>query len=914
MVLCFVLIHRYQKIQKQKRFFNDFLVGKNLFVFLPYQNRTVNLYVMKKISVLILLWSIGFSGFSQQKFEYQNTGLSIEKRVNSLVSAMTVEEKIDQLVYTSSAIERLEIPEYNWWNECLHGVARAGYATVFPQSITIAGSWDEDLMLRVATAISDEARAKHHEFVRRGKRGIYQGLTFWSPNINIFRDPRWGRGHETYGEDPFLTGALGTQFVRGLQGDDNNYLKVVATAKHYAVHSGPEPLRHEFNAKVSERDLRETYLPAFRKLVTDGEVYSVMGAYNQFRDFPCCANPELENILRNEWGFKGYVVSDCWAISDFYRYQGFAKDAAEAAAIAVKAGTDLNCGSSYPHLKEAFKRGIVEEKDLDVAVKRLFTARFKLGMFDPETEVPYAQIPFSVNCSEENSKLALEAAQKSIVLLKNENQILPLPKTIKTLAVIGPNADNWESLVGNYNGIAKNPVTVLSGLKNKLENTEILYAEGSHLAEGVSNLTPIPGEYLITATGKPGILGEYFANDSLGGLPVFSRIDENVNFYWESGSPDKLLDDDNFSIRWTGYLVPPVSGEYKIGCWGMPELEIWFEGERILNHRSEHHAFHKEKAVTLQAGFKYKIVYEYRNNYGDGDAKLLWSLPNSDMLKQAVETASKADAIILVLGLSQRLEGEEMPIKVDGFEGGDRTHLMLPKMQRELMKEIKATGKPVVLVLMNGSALAINWANENIDAIISAGYPGQEGGNAVADVLFGDYNPAGRLPVTYYKSVDQLPPFEEYDMKNRTYKYFTGEPLFPFGYGLSYTTFEYSNLKFPQKVKMGKPVNVLATVTNTGQIAGDEVVQLYLTDVDASTPRPIVQLEGFKRIHLKPGESKEITFLVEPRQFSIIGKNDNRVIESGTFLISVGGGQPNAKSSNFVQGKLQLKGKNMDIE
>ena len=846
----------------------------------------------------------------QSKLTYLNTDLSIEQRVNSLVSEMTIQEKVDQMIYTSAAIERLQIPEYNWWNECLHGVARAGYATVFPQSITIAGSWDEDLVLRVATAISDEARAKHHEFVRRGKRGIYQGLTFWSPNINIFRDPRWGRGHETYGEDPFLTGALGTQFVRGLQGDDDKYLKVVATAKHYAVHSGPEPLRHEFNAKVSERDLRETYLPAFRKLIIDGGAYSVMGAYNQFRDYPCCASPELYGILRGEWGFDGYIVSDCWAISDFYKYQGFAKDAAEASALAVKAGTDLNCGNSYPFLTEAFNRGIIAESDLDVAVKRLFTARMKLGMFDQDTDVPYAQIPFSVNCSKENADLALEAAQKSIVLLKN-NGVLPLSKEIKKLAVIGPNADNWESLVGNYNGIAKNPVTVYKGLKRKLVNTEILYAEGSHLAEGVSNLTPVEGKYLLTPEGQPGVFGEYFANDSLTGKPAFTRIDENINFYWESEAPDKTLDDDSFSVRWTGYLVPPVTGDYKIGCWGMPELEIWLEGEQILKFKNIHHAFHHEKEIHLEAGIKYKFVYEYKNWFGDGDAKLLWSIPNPDMQNQAVEIAKKSDAVILVLGLSQRLEGEEMPIKVDGFEGGDRTHLKLPKTQIELMKAIKETGKPVVLVLMNGSALAVNWANENIDAIISAGYPGQEGGNAVADVVFGDYNPAGRLPVTYYKSVEQLPPFEEYDMKNRTYRYFTEEPLYPFGFGLSYTNFSYSNLQIDRKLTTGDTVKLSVDVKNTGEIAGDEVVQLYLKDVEASTPRPIVQLEGFKRIHLKPGEVKTVHFELEPWQFSMINDEDKRVIEKGVFEIFIGGGQP--KFSKTINGKVKLSGNNIEL-
>lgn len=856
-----------------------------------------------------------FAAFAQdENFEFLNTNLPVEERVDLLVSQMTVQEKIDQLVYTSKAIPRLQVPEYNWWNECLHGVARAGYATVFPQSITIAGSWDTDLVWRVATAISDEARAKHHEFVRRGKRGIYQGLTFWSPNINIFRDPRWGRGHETYGEDPYLTGQMGMQFVKGLQGDDPKYLKLVATAKHYAVHSGPEPLRHNFNAKISERDLRETYLPAFRTLVMDGGAYSVMGAYNQFRDYPCCANPELEGILRNEWGFKGYIVSDCWAVSDFYKFQGFSADAAEAAAIAVKSGTDLNCGNSYPHLAEAYSRGIITEEELDISVKRVFTARFKLGMFDSDKAVPYAQIPYSVNCSEENDKLALEAAQKSIILLKNKAETLPLSKNIKTIAVVGPNADNWEALVGNYNGIAKHPVTVLEGIKNKLKNTNVLFAEGSHLAEGVSNLHPIDGKYLVTVDGKPGVVGEYFANDSLLGEPAFTRVDKDINFYWESHSPSPELEDDNFSIRWTGYLVPPVSGTYKLGCWGMPTLDIWFEGEKIIRMNNEHHAFHQEKEVELEAGMKYKFVYEYKNWTGDGDAKLMWSLPNTKMQSEAVEAAKQADAVIVVLGLSQRLEGEEMPIQVDGFSGGDRTHLKLPQTQQDLVQAIKNTGKPTILILLNGSALAVNWENENLDAIISAGYPGQEGGNAVADVLFGDYNPGGRLPVTYYKSVEQLPPFEEYDMKGRTYRYFEGEPLYPFGYGLSYTTFGYSGLKLKKKAKVGEPVTVQVKVTNTGKVDGDEVVQLYVKDEEASTQRPKLQLEGFKRIHLKAGESKVVEFEIQARQFSMIGESDYRVIEPGMFTLSLGGGQPTEKNSNAVSAQIELVGKVMKIE
>jgi beta-glucosidase len=775
-------------------------------------------------------------------------------------------------------------------------------------------------MFRVATAVSDEARAKHHDFVRRGKRGIYQGLTFWSPNINIFRDPRWGRGHETYGEDPYLTGQMGLQFVKGLQGNDSRYLKTVATAKHYAVHSGPEPLRHEFNAVVSELDLRETYLPAFRTLVKDGGVYSIMCAYNQYKGLPCCANPYFDDILRKEWGFNGYVVSDCWAVSDFYTFQDFSENAAEASAAAVKGGTDLNCGNSFPHLATAVKNGLIEESDIDVAVRRLMTARFKLGMFDPDEVVPYAQIPFSVNTSDEHAKLALEAAQKSIVLLKNESlpgregNILPLSKNIKTLAVIGPNADNWEALIGNYNGIPKNPVTVLDGLKSKLADTKILFEEGSHLADGVSNLHPIPGEFLLTENGEPGVVGEYFSNAELEGEPVFTRIDKNIDFYWESGAPSPVLPDDDFSIRWTGYLAPPVPGTYQIGSWGMPTFNIWLEGEKILRFNSEHHSAHHEKAVELEAGKKYKFVYEYKNWHGDGDARLLWAMPNPDMLKEAVKTAEKADAVVLVLGLSQRLEGEEMPIEVDGFKGGDRTHLMLPKNQRDLMAAIEKTGKPVVLVMMNGSALAVNWADENLDAILTAGYPGQEGGHAVADVLFGDYNPAGRLPVTYYKSVDQLPPFEEYEMSNRTYRYFTGEPLYSFGYGLSYTTFEYFNLEIPEEAKTGESVKVKVSVKNTGNRAGDEVVQLYLKDEDAFTPRPLHQLEGFERIHLQPGQSEIVEFELQPRQFSMIGTEETRIIEPGWFTVSVGGGQPGAKGAVSVSDRIKLTGEVVKVE
>ena len=876
---------------------------------------------MSRNLLFLLMIACPFLGISQTKFQFQNTNLSTQERVENLLSEMTIQEKIDQMRYQSPAIDRLGIPEYNWWNECLHGVARAGYATVFPQSISIAASWDTELIHQVASVISDEARAKHHEFIRRGQRQIYQGLTFWSPNINIFRDPRWGRGHETYGEDPYLTGQLGLQFVKGLQGDDPNYLKVVATAKHFAVHSGPEPLRHVFDAEVSERDLRETYLPAFRTLVVDGGVYSVMGAYNRLHGQACCASTELSGILRNEWGFQGYIVSDCWAISDIWQTHKLAKDAAEASALAVKRGTDLECGDSYKALPEAVKRGLITEKDIDVAVGRLMTARFKLGMFDPDEKVAYAQIPFSVNDNPAHDYLARVAARESIVLLKNANQTLPLKKTYSRIAVIGPNADEIESLWGNYNGIPSHPVTVLQGIKNKVvPQTEVIYAQGSELANGISKLVPIPSIYLETEDGKQGAFGEYFANNKLEGQPLFTRIDDNIDFYWESGSPDPRMPVDNFGIRWTSYLKVPQTGEYEIGGWSMPSFKIFYDGKEIVGGNNEHSAFHGAKKLTLEAGKRYKLVFDYANYHGDGDAKLLWSTPQPNMLAQAVEAAKKSDVVVLVLGLNQRLEGEEMPIQVDGFKGGDRTHLNLPKTQSDLMEAIKATGKPIVLVLINGSALSINYAAENMDAIVTAGYPGQEGGNAVADVLFGDYNPAGRLPVTYYKSVDQLPAFENYDMEGRTYRYFRQAPLYPFGFGLSYTHFTYSDLNLQKEAKVGDNIKVSVKVTNAGDRDGDEVVELYLTDEKASTPRPIRSLEGFKRISLKKGESQNVEFTLEPRQLSMINDKNKQVVEPGYFSISVGGKQPgftgaaDAQTTETLAGRINLKGKVLEIK
>lgn len=872
---------------------------------------------MNRKAVLLfgLICVVFIAPLQSQQYPYLDSGLSFEERVNDLVSRMTTEEKAAQLVYTAPAIPRLGVPEYNWWNEALHGVARAGYATVFPQSITIANSWNEDLMLDVANAISDEARAKYHEFLRRNDPGIYHGLTFWSPNINIFRDPRWGRGHETYGEDPYLTGRLGLRFVQGMQGSDPRYFKTIATAKHYAVHSGPEPLRHEFNAEVSERDLRETYLPAFRTLVKEGKVYSVMGAYNQFRGHPACANEELYGILRNDWGFDGYIVSDCWAVSDFYNFQGYAAGPAEAASQALKAGTDLECGVDYLHLMEAFRSGLITEDDIDMAVKRVMLARFRLGMFDPDSMVEYAQIPYQANCSDYNRSLARRAASESIVLLKN-NGILPLGDNLGTIAVVGPNADNWEALVGNYNGIPKDPVTALEGIISKVSGcAKVVYAEGADLAPGIHNLVPVPSCHLLTPEGKQGVRGEYFSNREMTGEPLFTRTDDMIDFYWENDSPHHLMPVNDFGIRWTTWLVPPVTGRYSLGAWGSSEYRIIVDGDTIMRYRGEHHAFHKEVAVDLVAGERKKIEVLYRNHSGDADMKLLWALPRAGLEEEAVRVASGADVIIAVLGLSQRLEGEEMGIHIEGFSGGDRTSLDLPANQEELLAALIATGKPVIVVLMNGGPVSSSQAQEKAAAVLLAGYPGVEGGNAIADVLFGDYNPGGRLPVTYYRSVEQLPPFEEYDMTNRTYRYFTGTPLYPFGYGLSYTTFAYSDLEVPPAVTAGGEVTLKVTVTNTGKVTGDEVVQLYLTDEKASTPRPLHQLEGFSRITLEPGESRKMEFTLKPEQFSIINNRETRVIEPGWFTIFIGGRQPGTEpgesheTNQVISARIRLTGR-----
>ena len=694
---------------------------------------------------------------------YKDQKLSFEERAKDLVSRMTLEEKTTQMLFNAPAIPRLGIPSYNWWNEALHGVARAGTATVFPQAIGMAATFDEDLLLKVADVISTEGRAKYHEFQKKGDHGIYKGLTFWSPNINIFRDPRWGRGHETYGEDPYLTGKLGAAFVKGIQGNDPKYLKAAACAKHFAVHSGPESGRHSFDAVVSKKDLRETYLPAFKECVQEAKVEAVMGAYNRTNGEPCCGSKTLlKDILRDEWGFSGHVTSDCGAIKDFHENHMVTRTAPESVALAVNNGCDLNCGNMYLNLQIAYNEGLVDEETIDRSVVRLMTTRMKLGMFDDAANVPYTGIPYEMNGCREHEDLALEVSKKTLVLLKNKNNILPLDKNkVRSIAVIGPNANSREVLKGNYNGTAARFVTVLEGVQDIVNpDTKVYFAEGCHLYR------------------------------------------------------DKVE-----------------------GC-----------------------------------------------------------AEPRDRFAEALITAERADVVIMCLGLDSSLEGEEGDTSNEDSVG-DKRHLRLPGLQQELLEAIHATGKPIVLVLLSGSALAVGWADENIDAIIQAWYPGARGGNAVASLIFGEYSPSGRLPVTFYRTTEELPDFHDYSMENRTYKYMKNEALYPFGYGLGYTSFTYGDIALSSThINSGESLSCGIKIKNTGKFESEETVQLYLKDVKASVRVPRWQLRGIRKIHLLPGEEKETVFVISPEDMIVIDESGSSILEPGTFEVYIGGNQPDGRS------------------
>jgi len=834
-------------------------------------------------------------------YPFRNTTLSTEERVNDLIARLSLQEKIDQLNFDAPSIERLGIPAYNWWNECLHGVGRAGKATIFPQAIGMAASWNKNLLGDIGNVISDEARAKYHKFQEMGKTDIYYGLTFWTPNINIFRDPRWGRGQETYGEDPFLTGELAVSFIKALQGNDPDYLKLVATSKHFAVHSGPEHSRHSINLDVDNIDLWETYLPAFEATIKKADVASIMCAYNRFRDEACCgSNLFLQSILRDQWDFDGYVVSDCGAISDFYRENGhyLNETPEEAAALAFRTGTDLNCGFTSQYLTGAVDQGLISESEIDIVLKRLFTARIKLGMFDPQENVPYSDIPYKTVRNKSNLGKALEASQESVVLLKNEN-ILPIKKEIKKLAVIGPLADDYRVLLGNYHGTSDNLYTPLRGIQEYAEDKgiQVYYEPGCLVTNGIPILTPIPSDFLTTSK-KSGLNAKYFANLNFEGEPEIIRRDKVVDFSWNDKTPISGKMADHFSVIWEGFIKAPDTGEYSIGINACNGVRFYFEDSLMINFDNVHHPLQKSFYCHLESGKEYPVKIEYFSYGNDPVLKLLWSMPDKGMEEKALDKILESDLTVLFMGLTPYLEGEEMPIKVEGFSGGDRTDIKLPSSQEAFIKNVIATNKPVVLVLMGGSAIAVNDADKYIPAILHAWYPGEFGGKAIADILFGTVNPSGKLPVTFYKSVNDLPDFENYNMHDRTYKYFTGDPLYPFGHGLSYTNFKYSDLEISDnEFDNAEKITIKVTVTNTGEIQGAEVVQLYLSDIVASARVPKLSLEGFEKITLLPGEQKEVVFELLPEQLSIINDQGEKIIEPGTFSIFVGGKQPNMKGN-----------------
>ncbi len=864
----------------------------------------------------------GAAALAPAQYPFRNPDLPVDARIKDLLGRLTLEEKVGQMMNSAPAIPRLGIPAYDWWSEGLHGVANNGRATVFPQAIGLAATWDTALMHQVAGVISIEARAKHHEATRRnnGDSPIFQGLTFWSPNINIFRDPRWGRGMETYGEDPFLTGRMAVAFVHGMQGDDPRYLRVVSTPKHYAVHSGPDPERHRFDAVVGERDLRETYLAAFRMAVTEADAQSIMCSYNRVDGTPACGNSRLlTEILRHEWRFDGYVVSDCDAVDDIRAGHHVATDNSQASAMAVHAGDDLNCGRAFEGLVGAVRRGLIPEAEVDSALGRLIRAKIRLGMFDPPSRVPYANIPYSENGSGAHAALALEATRKSIVLLKNDGA-LPFSRSLKTIAVIGPNADDPETLLGNYNGLPANPVTPLAGIRAKVgAGTEVIYARGSDLAPNTPSTVPVPAVALVTDTGaggRPGLTGAYFPNRTLTGTPATTRVDAQVDFDWWDVAPVREITADTFSIRWTGWIVPTVTGRYSLGVNSLGLARLYLDDSLFVQRGWPGT---QVAGVDLVAGRPHRIRLDYVGRQPNAVMHLIWGVPNPHLLDDAVAAARRADAVVLVLGLSPRLEGEEMPVHIAGFEGGDRTNIELPAPQEQLMEAVAAVGKPTVLVLLNGSALGVNWAAAHLPAIVEAWYPGQAAGTAIADVLFGDYDPAGRLPVTFYKSVDQLPAFTNYNMAGHTYRYFTGEPLFPFGFGLSYTRFAYSDLQIPTSVRAGDSALVSVQVENAGQLAGEEVVELYVSDKSATVPVPIRALAGIQRIALKPGERQRVTFTLTARQLSLIDAADHRVVEPGTFEVSVGGKQPgftglaDAATTGVVTGRFEVTGERVPL-
>jgi len=852
-----------------------------------------------KQKLLYLLPLFLLSGCGQAT--YKNASLPAEERAGLLLKELTLEEKVSLMMDSSKPVERLGIKPYNWWNEALHGVARAGLATVFPQPIGMAASFSPETVYEVFTAVSDEARAKNAYYASQGSRERYQGLTMWTPTVNIYRDPRWGRGIETYGEDPYLTSRMGVMVVKGLQGtNDGKYDKLHACAKHFAVHSGPEWNRHEFNAEnIKPRDLYETYLPPFEALVKEGKVKEVMCAYNRFEGDPCCGSDRLlMQILRDEWGFDGIVLSDCGAIADFYRDYGHKThpDAESASAAAVLSGTDLECGSSYEALVEAVKQGKIDEKAVDVAVKRLLTARFALGEMDEPEKVSWTGIPFSVVASAGHDSLALDMARKSMTLLMNKDNTLPLKRGGLTVAVMGPNANDSVMQWGNYNGMPPHTVTILDGIRKALGTDDrLIYEQGCGWVERAQIQSVF--NRCKTADGKPGFTARYWNNVTRDGEPVTTAQVTTPFRFCTSGAtvfaPGVNLTD--FSATYNSVFTPDQSGEvvFDIYAYGSGRLRI--NGEEVRGFSNQHGGQKSAYTLQVQAGKTYDVELDFE--YFRSDAQLNFDLgfKNEVDVRKSVERVKDADVVVFVGGVSPNLEGEEMGVELPGFRGGDRTDIELPAVQRELIAALHHAGKKVVLVNCSGSPIGLEPETGRCGAILQAWYPGQAGGTAVAEVLFGDYNPAGRLPVTFYRNVSQLPDFEDYNMTGRTYRYMTQEPLFPFGHGLSYTSFCYGAVVLgSDNIKSGEKLRLNVPVTNTGKCDGEEVVQVYLKKND-DVEGPSKALRAFKRVHIPAGKTVDVEFDLGDKELVWWNPQSNTMcVSEGSYELMVGGSSQTA--------------------
>jgi beta-glucosidase len=856
---------------------------------------------MKKIHFWTLLASIfylSFLGCKKTTYEYpfQNPSLSSQERAADIVSRLTLDEKIAQMLNNTPAVERLGILPYDWWNECLHGagVNSPEYAvTVYPQAIGMAAGWDVNAIRQMAGFTAEEGRAVYNLSQEKGDYRIFHGLTFWSPNINIFRDPRWGRGQETYGEDPFLTANLGKNFVTGLQGNDKTYLKAAACAKHYAVHSGPEPKRHVFDITVSNYDLWDTYLPAFKELV-DAKVIGVMCAYNAYAGQPCCGSDKLMiDILRNEWGFTGYVTSDCGAIDDFYKNHKTHSDASVAAADAVFHGTDVDCGrEAYLGLKKAVEDGVITEAQLDVSLKRLFEIRIRLGMFDPKEKVPFSKIDSTAFETPAHKALALKMAQQSMVLLKNDGTLPVKKETLKKIALVGPNADNPEVQLGNYNGYPKKIYTPLDALKAKLPGVEIIYEPGCAYTKNEISTKKLNLEnYISSPDGKgEGFSVEFYNNLNLQGKPVYKGYSRTIDFEaGEDGNPvAPNVNYTEFSSRFEGVFESPLTGLIEFSITFDDGYRFYVDGKLVSEKWNEHTYEIQTWNLNAEKGKKYRLKLEHVQRERSSAIALQAGIYTP--IQEVADKVKDADLIVFVGGISPRIEGEEMNVNIPGFSGGDRTSILLPQIQTELLKLLKETGKPVVLVMMSGSAIATPWESENINAIINAWYGGEFAGNAIADVIFGDYNPSGHLPVTCYAGDADLPGFEDYDMSNRTYKYFKGKALYPFGYGLSYTGFAYEWAAQPQKeYKADGTIQCALTVKNTGKLAGDAVSQVYIKYPQNGKNLPLKELRSFERKAIAPGGSYKMNVSIPVNQLAKWDEQAGKqVVPSGTYSIYAG--------------------------